>query len=74
MIVSAPATQDIYDTYQQRTAPQPVTILRDPAHPTNLLVPVVPTPEDLGPEVPCGQQVAVHCAKPGQLPDFAVGR
>jgi hypothetical protein len=51
-----------------------VTILRDAEHPTNLLVPVVPTPQNLGPAVPCGQQVAVKCAKPGELPDFPAAR
>jgi hypothetical protein len=70
MIVSAPATQDLFDSYQQRTAPQPVTILRDPEHPTNLLVPVVPAPEDLAPELSCGQQVAVRCFHGSRIPDF----
>lgn len=69
MIVSAPATQDLFDTYQPRTAPQPVTILRDAEHPTNLLVPVVPTPKDLGPAVPCSRQVAVRCFKASRVPD-----
>ena len=33
MFVSAPATQDLFDTYQTRTAPQPVRILRDAKSP-----------------------------------------
>jgi putative CocE/NonD family hydrolase len=74
MIVSAPATQDLFDSYQARTAPQPVTILRDAAHPTNLLVPVVPTPEDLEPGVSCGQQVAVRCFHGSRVPDFLPAR
>ena len=74
MIVSAPATQDLFDTYQSRTAPQPVTILRDAEHPTNLLVPVVPTPKNLGPPVPCGQQVAVRCFSDSRVPDFPQAR
>jgi putative CocE/NonD family hydrolase len=68
MIVSSPPLQEGYDTYQPRTAPGPVTILRGPETPSHLLVPVVPTPADLGPAVPCGAQVAVKCAKPAELP------
>ena len=74
MIVSAPATQDLFDTYQPRTPPQPVTILRGAEYPTNLLVPVVPTPKDLGPAVPCGQQVAVRCFRGSRIPDFPPAR
>jgi hypothetical protein len=47
-----------------------VIISRDPEHPTNVLVPIVPTPANLGAAVPCGQEVAVKCAQPGQIPDF----
>ena len=70
MIVSAPPVQEGYDTYEPRSAPGPVIVNHDPEHPTNLLVPVVPTPENLGPPVPCGQEVAVKCGAPGQIPDF----
>ena len=42
-------------------APQPVTIHRGPEHPSNLLVPLLDPPADLGPELPCGEQVAVEC-------------
>ena len=74
MIVSAPSTQDLFDTYQTRTAPQPVQILRDARYPTNLLVPVVPTPTGLGPEVACGQQIAVRCFRASRLPNLVVAR
>ncbi|MFA5890856.1 MAG: CocE/NonD family hydrolase [Actinomycetota bacterium] len=70
MIVSAPPVQEGYDTYQPRTAPGLVIVAHDPEHPTNLLVPIVPTPADLGPPVACGEQVAVKCGIPGQIPDF----
>lgn len=74
MIVSAPPVQEGYDTYEPRTAPGPVIINHDPDHPTNLLVPIVPTPNDLGPAVPCGQEVAVKCGQPGQIPNFPAVR
>jgi predicted acyl esterase len=74
MVISAPPVQEGYDTYQPRTAPGPVIVNHDPQHPTNLLVPVVPTPEHLGPPVACGQQVAVKCGAPGELPDFPPAR
>jgi predicted acyl esterase len=74
MIISAPPVQEGYDTYQQRTPPGPVTILHDPDHPTNLVVPVVPTPDQLGPVVGCGDEIAVKCAQPGQLPDVPLPR
>ena len=73
MIVSAPPLQEGYDTYQPRTVPTAVTIVHDADHPTNLLVPEVPTPKDLGPAVACGDEIAVKCAQPGQIPNFSAG-
>jgi uncharacterized protein len=61
MTVTAPPLQEGFNTFQPRTRVQPLTIHRGPEHPSHLLVPVVDTPADLGPEVPCGEQVSVKC-------------
>lgn len=67
MTVAAPALQEGFNTFQPRTAPQPVTIHRGPEYPSHLLVPIVAAPADLGPELPCGAQISVKCGKPAAL-------
>jgi uncharacterized protein len=67
MTVAAPPLQEGFNTFQPRTAVQPLTIHRGPDYPSHLLVPVVPTPRDLGPELPCGAQIAVKCGTPSSV-------
>ncbi len=67
MTVAAAPIQEGFNTFQPRTAPQPVTIHRGPQYPTNLLVPLLDAPSDLGPGLPCGELVSVKCGTPADL-------
>lgn len=58
--VHTPPAVDSYYAYVPKRAPAVNTVLHDPAHPSRLTLPVVPTPA-LGPELGCGAQEAVRC-------------
>jgi putative CocE/NonD family hydrolase len=64
MIVTTPPAQNSVNTYAPRGGIETVQIRRDAAHPTNLLVPFVATPADLGAEPPCGTQLQIFCERP----------
>ncbi|HEX9968683.1 MAG TPA: CocE/NonD family hydrolase, partial [Acidimicrobiales bacterium] len=59
--VTAPPAVDSYYAYVPKRAPAVNTVLHDAAHPSRLMLPVVPVPVGLGAELPCGAQEAVRC-------------
>lgn len=62
--VHAPPAVDSYYVYVPRRAPAVNTILHDAAHPSSIMLPMVPlTGVTLGAEKPCGTQEAVRCIK-----------
>ncbi|MEW6271739.1 MAG: CocE/NonD family hydrolase [Thermodesulfobacteriota bacterium] len=63
----APPFVDSYYAYVPRSAPTANTVLHGLAHPSRIMLPVVPTPAGLGPELPCGAQEAVRCVAQPEL-------
>jgi hypothetical protein len=63
----APPFVDSYYAYVPRSAPTVNTVLHGLAHPSRIMLPVVPTPGGLGPELPCGAQEAVRCVAEPEL-------
>ena len=62
MKVHTPPLVDSYYVYVPGRAPAVNTVLHDAAHPSRLMVPLVPlTGVTLGPALPCGAQEAMRC-------------
>ncbi len=61
MKVSAPPIVDSFYAYVPKTAPGINTVFHTPAIASRLMLPVVPLPKTLGPELPCGAQDQVRC-------------
>ena len=62
LMVTAPPAVDSFYVYIPKRAPAVNTVLHDAAHPSRLMLPLVPlTGVTLGPELPCGSQEAVRC-------------
>jgi predicted acyl esterase len=60
-VITATPLLETYGVYQP-SAPGIATVLRGGDAATSLLLPLVPLPDQLGPEPACGTQTAVYCA------------
>jgi putative CocE/NonD family hydrolase len=61
VLVTSPPLVDSYYAYVPKTLIGLNTLYHDAARPSRVVVPVVPAPANLGPELPCGAQEAVRC-------------
>jgi predicted acyl esterase len=63
--VTSPPVADSINVYVPTTAPTLNSIHHAGAHLSSILLPVVPVPADIGPELGCGQQVGLErCVEP----------
>lgn len=59
--VHTPPAVDSYYVYVPKRVPAVNVVWSGPGTPSRITLPVVPTPDNLGPELPCGRQEQVRC-------------